>query len=183
MDLGFFEEFPQLETPRLLLRQLRSEDAEAVLQVFGDPEVTRYYDLETMTDVARASALISLLEQRFAKREGLRWALVNKADQRVIGSMGFNSLTAAAHKASLGYEVARQVWGQGYATEALSAVVQFAHQRVGLNRLEAVVLPGNLASIAVLRKLGFEAEGLLRAFGYWKGGYQDLLMYSLLRTQ
>lgn len=65
MDTLFdFERFPDIETPRLLLRELRREDAEAVFRLFSDPEVMRYYDMDVFTSMEQAQALIERQRQR-----------------------------------------------------------------------------------------------------------------------
>jgi ribosomal-protein-alanine N-acetyltransferase len=65
------ETFPRLETQRLVLRQMQPADAEAVQHLFGDPAVTRYYDLDTLTDVQQALALVRRQNERFERREGV----------------------------------------------------------------------------------------------------------------
>ena len=68
-------------------------------------------------------------------------------------------------------------------TEALGLVLDFGFDRMGLNRIEAVVFRDNAASCGLLEKLGFEREGLLREYEYLRGRYEDMAMYSLLRRQ
>jgi ribosomal-protein-alanine N-acetyltransferase len=106
---------------------------------------------------------------------------VEKSDGGFLGTLGFNAFNAMSDRGVLGYELGRRAWGKGFATEAVREVVRFGHAQAGLNRIEAVVMPGNEASVNVLRKVGFEEEGLLRAFGRWKGRYHDLRMFSILR--
>jgi ribosomal-protein-alanine N-acetyltransferase len=182
VNSGVFERFPALATDRLHLRELCPEDAPSLFEVFRDDEVTRYYDVETMTEVAPAAALVAFLQQRFASRVGIRWAIVERASGSFLGTIGFNSINQSANKSPLGYELGRAAWGRGFATEAVRAVVRFGHQELGLRRIEAAVMLGNEASARVLEKAGFIEEGLLRAYGYWKGSYHDLRMFSILPT-
>jgi ribosomal-protein-alanine N-acetyltransferase len=181
MDLSFFDAFPALETARLLLRELNAGDGQALFAVFADDEVTRFYNVDTMDDVAPAQTIIARMRSRYTERVGIRWAIVDKADGRLIGTIGFNAIDASDHRAVVGYELARRAWGRGFATEALSRVVQYGHAKIGLNRIEAAVMKGNEASVRVLRKVGFEEEGILRAYGYWKAEYHDLRIFSILR--
>lgn len=177
-----FEQFPVVETERLRLRELVDDDVEAVFDLFRQEQVTRYYDVETMTDIEAARAMVSFLRQRYANRVGIRWAVEDKASRNFLGTIGFNSINQAAHKGLIGYEVVPAVWGRGLATEAVRAIVRFGHERVELNRLEAVVMLDNHASARVLEKAGFVEEGVLRAYAYWKGRYHDLRMFSVLRV-
>ncbi len=182
LNLEIFGAFPVLDTPRLRLRAMTPEDSGALLDVFGDDEVTRFYDVETMTEEAQAAAVIARMGARFADKLGIRWAIVDRADDRLMGSIGFNAISTWADRAALGYELARRAWGHGFATEAVREVVRFGHERMRLNRIEAAVMIGNEASVRVLRRVGFVEEGVLRAYGYWKGRYHDLRMFSIVRT-
>lgn len=181
MNLSLFERFPVIETERLRLRELVDADTTAVFDLFRHDEVTRYYDVETMADVAAAKALITSMRQRYRSRAGIRWALEDRASQTFVGTIGFNNINQSAHKGLVGYELVPAAWGRGLATEAVRAVVRFGHEQIELNRIEAVVMLENRASVRVLQKSGFSEEGVLRAFGYWKGRYHDLRMFSVLR--
>ena len=67
--------FPELVTERLRLRAPSPRDATAVLAVVGDPEVTRYHSVPTLTTLAEAHAALERLEQRYAARDAIRWAI------------------------------------------------------------------------------------------------------------
>jgi ribosomal-protein-alanine N-acetyltransferase len=179
------ETFPRLDTPRLMLRQMQPADAEAVRRLFGDPAVTRYYDLDTLTDVQQALALIQRQNERFERREGLRWGLTLKQGRRrdqVIGTCGYRFVPASA-QGELGYDLARPHWRQGLMTEALRAVIRFGFQELRLNRIQALVMLGNKASVGLLDKLGFKEEGVLREYVYFKSAFHDLRCFSLLRRE
>lgn len=80
----------------------------------------------------------------------------------------------------VGYEISPLHQGRGYMKEALAAVLAWGFGEMELNRVEAQVHPGNRASLALLKKLGFVEEGRLREAGYWAGSHHDLLLYALL---
>ena len=174
--------FPGLTTERLQLRELTARDALSIRDMLSDPEVTRYHDLPTIETPHEALRFVAEMLHRRINRQGIRWALVSKADQHFVGSIGLNHIFAPARRASLGYELKKSSWGHGYATEAVRAVVDFAHGSLGLHRLEASVVPENAASLRVLEKSGFQREGLLRALGFFRGQFQDLVVLSRLST-
>jgi ribosomal-protein-alanine N-acetyltransferase len=181
VNLSFFEQFPVFESERLRFRELVDADAPALFELFRHEEVTRFYDVEPMHDFAAASAMITFMRERYANRVGIRWALEDRATGTFVGTTGFNAINVAARKGHIGYELVPAVWRRGLATEVVRALVHFGHDRVGFNRIEAVVMLENHASSRVLEKAGFSEEGVLRAFGYWKGRYHDLRMFSVLR--
>ena len=174
--------FPEFTTANLRLRELISTDAEAVNRIFADEEVTKHYDLDTFYDIRQAQELIRRQRIRFEKGEGLRWGITQRENNIVIGTVGyvFNQENV---QGGLGYELAKPYWRRGIMTEALSIVVRYGFSSLGLNRIQALVMPGNEASIGLLRKLGFKQEGLLRDYAFFKGRYNDLLCYSLLRKE
>ncbi len=182
--IAAFTPFPILETKRLILRKLQPDDAPEVLALFSDDDVLRYHDLSPLHSLVEATNLIRRLTRRYQDFSGLRWAItLRNSDDRLIGTGGLNRITTHNMLGMIGYDLIPAYWGQGYATEAVRAVVQFGFENVGLNRLEAQTMLWNVASMRVLHKVGFTEEGILREWGYWKGAYHDLRMYSLLRRE
>lgn len=176
-----FARFPRLDTPRLVLRETTPEDGAAILRIFGDDEVMRHYNVDTFTSLEQAHALVARWRKRFDERAGLRFAITHREGGSLLGTCGVNLWDRQRGAALIGYDLARHSWGQGYATEAVRALTRFCFDGIGANRVEAHVVPGNDASVAVLRKLGFTEEGLLREYAFFRGRYQDLLSFSLLR--
>jgi ribosomal-protein-alanine N-acetyltransferase len=177
-----FQTFPQLETDRLILRRMQVADAEAIFRILSDDEVTRHYDDATFTDPSQASEQIEAWEIGYTQQRCIRWGITFKEDGVVIGSCGFYGIHPWHLRGSIGYELARPFWRQGIMSEALTAILALGFGEMGLNRIDAVVLPDNLASIRLLEKLGFCNEGLLREYENWGNkGFVDLCMLSLLK--
>ena len=181
MDQTFFDEFPVLETERLVLRAVRPSDLSAIFAIFSDEAVTQHYGLETFTAVEEAAQRIAAIRQNYQKRRSLRWAITRHEDDTLIGSVGLMNVRPRFFNAAVGYELAPAFWRQGVMTEALTAVIEFGFLVMALNRIEAFVVPENVASIRLLEKLGFVDEGLMREYGYWRHAFHDLLLFSLLR--
>ncbi len=175
------EEFPQLETENLFLREIKLSDAEAVFQFFSDDEVLKYHDVEAFVSVEQAQMLINSLHERFKNKWGIRWGIAKKDDNMIIGTCGYGGWVKNSLRAGIGYELAKPYWHQGIMTEALSAMLKFGFEKMELNRIEATVMLDNIASMKLLEKLGFIDEGILREYGYWKGEFHDLKMFSLLK--
>lgn len=174
--------FPILETVNLRLRELVPRDADNVLRIFADDEVTRYYDFDTFTSLGQAADLIVRQETRYEKGEAIRWGITQRANDVVIGTVGL-VISRSSAIGGLGYDLARPYWQRGIMTEALRIVISYSFLSVNLNRLQALVMPGNVASINLLNKLGFLEEGILREYAFFKGRYQDLHCFSLLHRE
>jgi [ribosomal protein S5]-alanine N-acetyltransferase len=177
------ESFPVLQTDRLILRMAQPSDAEALFNLYADPEVTRYYNSEPFTDIDQARSVIERRDERFQHEFGIRWAICFRDEDVLIGSAGLQPWHHAWHFAELGYDLAREHWGKGIMVEALTAILKHGYGAMRLNRVEAEVMPANRQSLRVLHKLGFSREGLLRERGFWKGEYHDLVILSLLASE
>ena len=147
---------PLVETPRLVLSAPTAEDAELVFRRYaGDENVTRYLGWPRHRTIADTEAFLAFSAVQW-EREGagpyLIWA---RADGRLLGSTG---LGLEPHRQAItGYVLAADAWGQGYATEALAAVVDVAAD-IGVMRLYALCHPQHRASWRVLEKCRFERD-------------------------
>ncbi|NMP17722.1 GNAT family protein [Thalassotalea sp. Y01] len=176
--------FPTLETPRLILNEQTIEDSESVFSMFSDEAVTEFYDLY-FTSKDEAIALIEKDAERFIKSKTVRWAIREKDTSEFVGSCGINRFEESNDVAVIGYEFHKNSWGKGFATEAVSKVVDYCFSEQCpkyVNKIEAYVMLGNRASEVVLEKLGFQCDGILRQHGKWKGAYHDLKVFTLLRS-
>ncbi len=85
---------------------------------------------------------------------------------------------------SIGYYLAEEYWGKGFATESVRMLVSFLFEKVNVNRIQAEVMPANENSKNVLLKNNFMKEGLVRQASYWSGkGVVDLEMYGILKNE
>jgi len=176
--------FPALETARLRLRETTLADAPVLYAIHSDAEAMRWFGTEPLPDEAAAQQVIEgWAAARTLANPGIRWGLERRDDGRLIGTCGFFRWNRNWRACMLGYELARDAWGQGFMVEALREVLGFGFRQMQLNRVEAQVHPDNEASLRLVAKLGFVREGLLREAGWWGGQAQDLVAYSLLRRE
>ncbi|GAB4516473.1 MAG: GNAT family N-acetyltransferase [Anaerolineae bacterium] len=174
--------FAVLETQRLHLRQMTAQDADGMLKLYGDPQVLQYYDIdEPFTTPEQALDLIGYFQQRFAAREGIRWAITLKETGAFIGDCGYNHWWQQHACGEIGYALAQAYWSRGIMTEAVGRIVRFGFEEMLLNRVQAEVDPANEGSIRVLDKLGFQQEGILRERYVEKNRYVDAMVFGLLR--
>jgi ribosomal-protein-alanine N-acetyltransferase len=177
-----FQEFPQIETKNLILRRISPADVNALFGILSDVKVTEFYDDDAFTDIAQASDQIKAWENGYKNRVCIRWGISQKDEGKIIGSCGYYGIHTWNLRASFGYELACEYWRQGIMTEALRAMIDYGFDEMGLNRIDAVVMPGNIASIKMLERLGFHNEGRLEEYEKWGNkGFVDLNMFAMLR--
>lgn len=172
---------PTLSTERLRLRHLTEADIDALFAVFGDPEVMRYWSHPAWTARTEAEDYLASIQRNFRQRSLFQWGIARAADDQVLGTCTLYQLIPGQHRGELGIILGREAWGQGYGTEALNALIDFAWQELGLHRLEADVDPINARSLALFEKQGFQREGLLKERWFVHGEFQDTILLGLLR--
>jgi [ribosomal protein S5]-alanine N-acetyltransferase len=176
------EEFPQLETKRLVLRELRPDDAEAIFHIFGDEEVMRYRDVLAFTCLEEAQQFLERMRSRREQGEEMHWGITLKEEDHIVGSCGY-SWHLGRQFGAIGYDLARFYWKQGIMTEAIGALLRFGFEVRNLHRIEAKVRLGNAASIRLLQKLGFQEEGMLRESLFLNNHFFDVKIFSLLKSE
>jgi len=85
------------------------------------------------------------------------------------------------YRAEVGYELSKDYWGNGIASEALEAAVKYGFHNLQLERIQALIEPANLSSQKLVERQGFIKEGLLRHYEYTCGKFDDLFMYSIIK--
>ena len=177
-----FSAFPVLITDRIILRELRKEDAADLLVFRGDAEEQRF-NSEPLQTLEQSVALIEEVRGDYAAQTGLPWALTLKSSGRVVGLFGYHHWDHYHRRADIGYDLARELWGQGLATEALTAAIRFGFSEMQLNRIEAQTIADNEPSTRLLGRLGFALEGTRRSYWDEDGTFHDGAIYGLLRDR
>jgi len=179
---------PELSEPPVLLlgefrlRPLRDGDAGPWSAYLSDPRVTLHTSWGS-TDLATIDSLVQRLQADYATRASWRWAIARDVDDGLVGTCGFSTWSAVHRSAELVYDLAPDYWSRGIVTRAVQAVLGWGFSDGRLNRVQAVVLPSNGASIAVLDRCGFTKEGVLRQYRMVRGAPRDFLLYSRISSE
>jgi RimJ/RimL family protein N-acetyltransferase len=169
-----------LETSRLRLRRFRPADAVPLAAYRSDPAIARYQSWTPPVPVSAATSLVRQYAAGSPDRPGwFQYALEVKADGALAGDVGVN-LHENLLQADLGFTLALAHQGQGYATEAVRAVLADLFGRRGLHRVSAECDARNHRSAQLLERLGFQREGLRPQCTWLKGEWTDDLLWGLL---
>jgi [ribosomal protein S5]-alanine N-acetyltransferase len=172
----------RLETARLLLRRPRAGDADVIfLRYSSNREVTRYVGWAVHNSVDDTIGFLRYSDAEWERSPAGPYLAFSRADSTLLGGTGLAFETP--FRAATGYVFARDAWGQGYATEALAAMVEVA-RATAVRRLYALCHADHRASAHVLEKCGFACEGRLRSHAEFPnleaGAPQDVLCYSTI---
>jgi RimJ/RimL family protein N-acetyltransferase len=163
-----------LQTERLVIRPYREDDATALHEVFGSPEVMKWTPSPASKDVAETAQRL-VRTMAFTARQppgfGL-WALETKDTSEFLGQVGLFPVEGKGPEVEVAYELAPRVWGHGYATEAARALIAYGFAEMGLRRVVALILPDNARSRNVASKCGMTLERPGRFYNL------DLLVYA-----
>ncbi len=175
--------FQNLSTERLVLRELRLTDSDALFAFRSDP-VGQRFNGEVMESRGEAALLIKQLNRAFDLGTHVHWAVVERGNlDRVIGLFGYANWSREHRRAEIGYCLHRDFWRRGLAYEALSAMIQHGFGPMDLNRICASVRDENAPSKRLLLKLNFKQESLLRDEFFENGNFCDEAQFALLKRE
>lgn len=144
---------PVLETERLILRPITLDDAEACFSWGSDERVARFMCYPTAKDI---SETIAWIKTTLVDEEEWNWAFVLKSENRVIGTGGIGPNKFMDGYWGIGYNLHYDYWHKGYCTEAMRAIVDYAHNELGVNKICSDHAVDNPRSGKVMEKLGLK---------------------------
>lgn len=154
--------FPIIETERLLLREPRPGDVDAVFALFSDPQHMRYWSRLPMVERGEAEAYLASLPAHYEKRDAITWIVADPEHQQMLGTCTLYDIQLNHLRCGVGYALLPQYQGQGFASEAAGNATAWALEYLDLHKVEGEIHPDNLASRRVLERCGFHSEAVLR---------------------
>lgn len=147
------------ETERLLLREILPTDVDAMFAMDSDPEVHRYLGNNPVKDKEQIRGAIEFIRGQYVEFGIGRWAIVDKKTNQFIGWAGLKYVTEETNGHinyfDLGYRLNKQYWGNGFATEAALACIEYGFKILELNEIYAMVDQENDGSNKIMKKVGF----------------------------
>ncbi len=172
-----------LVTPRLTLRRVTCEDAQAMFDNWAsDPTVTEFLTWSAHADPTVTTAVIRSWVDAYSQENYYQWVIVPHDVGAPIGTISVVSQSEAAEKAEVGYCIGRTWWHRGIVTEALGAVIDYLFDMVGFNRIEAKHDVRNPHSGGVMKKCGMTYEGTARQNARNNRGLCDTACYAILQS-
>lgn len=175
MNMNLFHE---LKGEKIYFKSLSLDDAQAIHNYASDTDVSRFIGWRLMNNLNETQEYVEEMIKREAAGTHLYASIVLKATQEIIGiAMIFNFDQEARH-AEIGYIFHKDYWGQGYGTEAVTLMNNFAFESLKFHKLHARVIDLNVGSIRVLERNGFELEGRFKDYYFIEDMYQDGLFFG-----
>lgn len=155
---------PTLTTARLVLRGFTEDDVDPLYRILSDADALRYFPDPRPPSRERVQKIISNQLQHWEEHRYGWWALEPRSNEELIGWSGLQFIPETA-EVEVGYLLGQPFWGQGLATEAAQACVQYGFEQLGLETIVGIVHPENVASQRVIEKLGLSFVDRTRYFG------------------
>ncbi|GAB1422315.1 GNAT family protein [Anaerolineales bacterium] len=172
----------EFKTNRLLLRQARIEDREALLTYCLDPRV-RQYEAESLNEAQVIQYLDWTVQTQYHQpRDFYYFTVVYQKDgvDTVVGSVHISIRSRENSQAELGFLFGVSYWNKGYASEAVQRLLTFCFKELRIHRLYSEVISDDLASIFVLEQLSFRREAVMRHNRFFRNRWWDSYLYALL---
>ena len=178
-------EFPAVGIDDGVIRlRLRSDaDTPALIEACRDPEVPRWTRVPEDYDETKAAEWAARSERMISEGSGLPLAIADAEDDRLLGSIGINTIDYEERRCDVGYFLAPWARGRGIMARALRLLSSWAFENLPVDRIEALIQPENAPSRGAAERAGFTFEGILRSHTIIKGARRDMCSYSLLRDE
>lgn len=167
----------------VVLREFRPDDIDDVLALIADERVTRWLSFDSRGRADAEAMLTGVAQRRQVAPRTEYYLAVTPAggDDRCVGfvRLAFDGVSAA----KLGYAVAFDSWGRGYATDAARTLTDYGFRELGLHRVSAAIGPDNVASLRMAERLGMTREGVIRHHVFTNGAWRDSVLYSVLADE
>lgn len=150
-----FNPFPNLETNRLILRQMNNDDKNEIFKLRANEEVSKYINRPIAKEIDEALQYINMINEGINRNDWVLWAITLKGTDALIGTICIWNFSKEQSKGEVGYELSPAYQGKGIMQEALTAVIKFGFESLQLQAIEGFVDPNNQNSIALLEKNHF----------------------------
>ncbi|MCR5835766.1 MAG: GNAT family N-acetyltransferase [Lachnospiraceae bacterium] len=171
-----------IETERLILRQFKPEDAQAMFDNWAsEDEVSKWLPWPTHENVEVTKWILSDWIPKYENPDYYKWAIELKSTGKIIGDISIVRVYEHIAGGELGYCLGSKWWGNGIMPEAGKAVIKFLFEEVGFNRIQANYFSNNQKSGRVMQKIGMTYEGTKRQAGMSKQGISDMVEYAILK--
>lgn len=182
---NIFKPFPHLETERCILSSISEKDKNDIFKIYGDTEIMKYMQRNPIERIDEALELINFWNKLRNENKGIRWGVFLKAAPNILaGTITLQFWRKSAKSIELGADLHKEYWNKGYTTEFTKAAIDYAFNKLDINRVELRCNPKNIASNRIAEKFGFTFEGTLREYIFIEGkGFDDESVFSLLKQE
>ena len=177
-----FSSYPFITSEKVTLTRITDMDMDGLWQILSDEDSHRFTPEGAVRSPRECAAKLRQFDTLFQERRGVVLGIYSTLNQ-LVGLMELSHIDPQIESVTLSFILNHEFTGQGYASSAVRATVDYLFQSVGIHRIQCFVLPINYRAVLVLERCGFVKEGTIREGFLWPDkGIVDLTVYSLLPT-
>ena len=179
-----YEQFPHIAGDEITLRKIAASDLDSLFEIYSNEKLFQHSPVMLKKNKDTVSNMIGHFERDFNKRKEIFLGIsLNSEPDSIVGVAEIFDYSPDVNMITIGYRLNDRFWGKGIATKTVKAMTDYLFNDIGINRIQAYVMPENIKSQNILQRNGFVKEGVIRQGSIWKGkGVVDLILYSLLKS-
>lgn len=180
-----YAQFPYIKTDEITLRKIVPADIDSLFEIYSDEKLFLHSPNMLKKNKDTVLNMIGHFERDFNKRKIILLGItLNDNPDSIVGTTEMFDYDRDVNMITIGYRLNYSFWGRGIAAKAVKAMTEYLFDEIGINRIQAFVMPENIKSLNVLRKNNFTEEGIIRQGHIWKGkGVVDLVLFSKLKAE
>ena len=179
-----YDQFPNIAGDEITLRKIVPSDVDCLFEIYSNEKLFLHSPVMLKKNKDTVANMIGHFERDYNKKKEVFLGIsVNSEPDHIVGVAEMFDYDSAVNSITIGYRLNDRFWGKGIATKTVKAMVDYLFQDIGINRIQAFVMPENVKSLNVLKRNGFLQEGIIRQGNVWKGkGVIDLALFSLIKS-
>lgn len=176
---ALFGPFPRFKFEDFVLREIENKDVERYFKYMSRKEMIPFLTNDNRpTTLEKAEKELLYWQSLYKNKRSFYWGIATPDDDKLIGTIGFNIISIAHVKGEISYDLDPDFWGKGIMSRALESLLKFADEKLALVRIQATVASNNERSLKMLKRCGFDEEGLMKKFEIINGQHKDYYLYA-----
>jgi ribosomal-protein-alanine N-acetyltransferase len=180
-NINFKKSPPTFDIGDYIIREEQNEDLENFFDYYSRTQVNRYILCNIPKTLEEARHDFYYWKNTFMRGDGCYFAIAKKHNNKMIGSIGLTGFNSYHKRIEVSYDLSDDYWGQGIMSRALKKICDYGFYEFKVNKIEAHVVPENIASRNLLTRNKFVLEGLLRGHRFHLNEFREVLYFGLLR--
>ena len=179
-----YDQFPNIITDEITLRKIIPSDLDSLFEIYSNEKLFLHSPVMLKKNKDTVANMIGHFERDYNKKKEIFLGIsMNSDPENIVGVAEIFDYNREVNMITIGYRINDRFWGRGIATKTVKAMVEYLFNDIGINRIQAFVMPENTKSLNVLRRNNFVEEGTVRQGYVWKGkGVVDLVLFSMIKS-
>ncbi len=184
MSKSPYDQFPNIITDEITLRKIIPSDLDSLFEIYSNEKLFLHSPVMLKKNKDTVANMIGHFERDYNKKKEIFLGIsMNSDPENIVGVAEIFDYNREVNMITIGYRINDRFLGRGIATKTVKAMVEYLFNDIGINRIQAFVMPENTKSLNVLRRNNFVEEGTVRQGYVWKGkGVVDLVLFSMIKS-